>query len=112
MSKIKPIALVESMSGKICQHSDMYFRTNRQTGKVSTGKICNPSDAEPSEAQLKVQTRFTKIADAARIILADPEQRAKYQTAYKAQHKIGSLLGYVIHKIKNQYDENGDPINA
>ena len=110
MSKIKPIAIVESMSGKVCQHSDMYFRTNRQTSEVSTGKLCNPSDAEPTEAQIKVQTRFTKLGDAARAILADPEQRAQYETAYKAQHRIGSLLGYVIKKIKNQYDENGDPI--
>lgn len=110
MSKIKPIAIVESMSGKVCQHSDMYFRTNRQTSEVSTGKLCNPSDAEPTEAQIKVQTRFTKLGDAARAILADPEQRVKYETAYKAQHRIGSLLGYVIKKIKNQYDENGDPI--
>lgn len=110
MSKIKPIAIVESMSGKVCQHSDMYFRTNRQTSEVSTGKLCNPSDAEPTEAQIKVQTRFSKLGDAARAILADPEQRAKYETAYKAQHRIGSLLGYVIKKIKHQYDENGDPI--
>lgn len=110
MSKIKPIAIVESMSGKICQHSDMYFRTNRQTGKVYTGKICNPSEADPTEAQVKVQNRFTKLTNAARAIIADPEQRTKYDTAYKAQHKIGSLLGYVVKQIKNQYDENGDPI--
>ena len=110
MSKIKPIAIVESMSGKVCQHSDMYFRTNRQTSEVSTGKLCNPSDTEPTEAQIKVQTRFTKLGEAARAILADPEQRAKYETAYKAQHRIGSLLGYVVTKIKHLYDENGDLI--
>ena len=91
MSKIKPIAIVESMSGKVCQHSDMYFRTNRQTNEVCTGKLCNPSDA-------------------ARAILADPEQRTKYEKAYKAQHRVGSLLGYVVKKIKHQYDENGDLI--
>ena len=88
----------------------MYFRTNRQTNEVYTGKLCNPSDTEPTEAQIKVQTRFTKLGDAARAILADPEQRAKYETAYKAQHRIGSLLGYVVTKIKHQYDENGDLI--
>ncbi len=112
MSKIKPIAIVESMSGKVCQHSDMYFRTNRQTNEVCTGKLCNPSEATPTEAQLKVQTRFTKLTDAARAILADPEQRTKYEKAYKAQHRVGSLLGYVVKKIKHQYDENGDLIAA
>ena len=110
MAKIKPIDTVKSMSGKVCEHSDMYFRSNKQTDKVVTGKICNPSEAEPSEAQLRVQNRFAKLADAARAILADPEQRTKYETAYRKQRRVGSLLGYVIKKIKSQYDENGDPI--
>ena len=110
MATIKPIATVKSMSGKVCEHSDMYFRSNKQTDKVVTGKICNPSEAEPSEAQIRVQNRFAKLADAARAILADPEQRTKYETAYRKQRRVGSLLGYVIKKIKSQYDENGDPI--
>ena len=110
MAKIKPIDTVKSMSGKVCEHSDIYFRTNKQTDKVVTGKLCNPSEAEPTEAQLKVQTRFAKLADAARIILADPEQRTKYETAYRKQRRVGSLLGYVIKKIKSQYDENGELI--
>ena len=110
MAKIKPIDTVKSMSGKVCEHSDMYFRSNKQTDKVVTGKICNPSEAEPSEAQLRVQNRFAKLADAARAILADPEQRTKYETAYRKQRRVGSLLGYVITKIKSQYDENGDLI--
>ena len=110
MAKIKPIDTVKSMSGKVCEHSDMYFRSNKQTDKVVTGKICNPSEAEPSEAQLRVQNRFAKLADAARAILADPEQRTKYETAYRKQRRVGSLLGFVIKKIKSQYDENGDPI--
>ena len=110
MATIRPIETVKSMSGKVCEHSDMYFRTNKQTDKVVTGKLCNPSEAEPSEAQLKVQTRFTKLNEAARAILADPEQRAKYETAYRKQRRVGSLLGYVIKKIKSQYDENGELI--
>ena len=107
MASINPISTIKSMSGKVCEHSDMYFRTNLKT---VTGKICNPSEAEPTEAQLKVQTRFAKIADAARAIMADPEQRAIYEPAYKKQHRVGSLLGYIIKRIKNQYDENGDLI--
>ena len=41
MSAIKPMGLVESMSGKLCGHSDIYFF--RRNGKVFTGKLCNPS---------------------------------------------------------------------
>ena len=110
MASIKPIATIQSMSGKVCEHSDMYFRTNKQTSKVVTGKLCNPSEAEPTEAQLKAQTRFAKVAEAAHAIMAEPTERAKYETAFLKQHRIGSLFGYIVKKINNQYDENGDPI--
>lgn len=108
MSKIKPISIVQSMSGKVCEHSDMYFRTNRQTGVVSTGKVCYPTDAAPTEAQLKAQERFAKVSVAVDTILQDPEEKAKYLTAFKAQHKVGNLRGYIFKKISPLYDENGE----
>lgn len=108
MSKIKPIDIIDTMSGKVCEHSDMYFRTNKQTGDVFTGKLCNPSTAAPTEAQIKAKERFAKVAEAVRAIMADPEQRSQYETGYKAQHTIGSLFGYIFAKINDQYDENGE----
>ena len=33
MAKIRPIATIESMSGKVCKHSDMYFRTTNKPHK-------------------------------------------------------------------------------
>ena len=51
MALIKPMALIESMRKKVCMHSDVYFRTNKQTGKTFTGKLCYPSNQEPSAAQ-------------------------------------------------------------
>ena len=110
MAEIKPMALIESMKKKVCEHSNVYFRTNKRTGKVTTGKLCNPSDKEPSEAQLKAQTRFKKVATAVRAVLADPEQKATLEAAYKAQTRYGSLFGYAMHKLNANYDENGDPI--
>ena len=110
MSKIKPISIIQSMSGKVCEHSDMYFRTNRQTGTVCTGKICYPSDAEPTVAQVKAQSRFSKISAAIHLMLEDPDQKAKYVAGFKAQRRIGTLFGYVFAKVNHLYDENGDPI--
>lgn len=110
MSKIKPISIVASISGKVCEHSDMYFRTNRQTGSVSTGMICNPSNASPSEAQKVAQVRFAKVRAAVQAIMADDEQCASYAKAFNAQHRIGSLSGYIFHKISPMYDKNGDLI--
>ena len=113
MAEIKPMALIESMSKKVCEHSDVYFRTNKKTGKTTTGKLCNPSTKEPSENQTKAKARFTKVQAAVRTILAgSSEQKTALVAEYKAQNKIGSLFGYAMHKLNGNYDENGDLING
>ena len=110
MAQIKPMALIESMRKKVCMHSDVYFRTNRQTGKVTTGKLCYPSTKDPSTAQTAAKARFAKVVAAVRTILSDPTEKAKWQAEYKAQHKYGSLLGYVVHKLNCNYDSDGNVI--
>ena len=110
MAEIKPMALIESMKKKVCEHSDVYFRVNKQTGKVYTGKLCNPSTKEPSAAQISAKERFAKVVAAVRAILADPTEKAKLQAEYKSQHVYGSLFGYAMHKLNGNYDENGDLI--
>ena len=112
MAKIKPMALIESMSKKVCMHSDVYFRTNKQTGTTYTGKLCNPSDAEPSAAQTAAKARFAKVAAAVRTILTDPTEKAKLKAEFKAQTKIGSLFGYAMKKLNSNYDQNGDLIGG
>ena len=106
------MALIESMRKKVCEHSDVYFRTNKQTGKTTTGKLCNPSAKEPSAAQIAAKERFRKVQAAVRTILADPTEKAKLQAEYKAQTKFGSLFGYAMHKLNGNYDQNGDLING
>ena len=126
MALIKPMALIESMRKKVCMHSDVYFRTNKQTGKTFTGKfrtnkqtgktftgkLCYPSEKEPSAAQIAAKARFAKVVAAVRTILNDPTEKAKLQAEYKSQTKIGSLFGYAMHKLNANYDQNGDPING
>ena len=112
MAEIKAMALIESMRKKVCEHSDVYFRTNRRTGKVTTGKLCYPSEKAPSAAQVAAKARFAKVAAAVRAILADPTEKAKLETEYKSQTKYGSLFGYAMHKLNGNYDENGDKIGG
>ena len=112
MAEIKPMALIESMKKKVCEHSDVYFRTNRRTGKVTTGKLCYPSEKAPSAAQVAAKARFAKVAAAVRAILADPTEKAKLEAEYKSQTKYGSLFGYAMHKLNGDYDENGDKIGG
>ena len=106
------MALIESMRKKVCMHSDVYFRTNKQTGKTFTGKLCNPSNQEPSAAQIAAKARFAKVVTAVRTILADPTQKAKLLAEFKSQTKIGSLFGYAMHKLNGNYDANGDLIGG
>ena len=111
MAEIKPMALIESMKKKVCEHSDVYFRTNKKTGKVTTGKLCNPSTKEPSAAQIAAKARFAKVSAAVRAILAGTsEQKTQLVAEYKVQNKYGSLFGYAMHKLTSNYDESGDLI--
>ena len=112
MAKIKPMALIESMSKKVCKHSNVYFRTNKQTGVTYSGKLCNPSTEEPSAAQIAAKARFAKVVAAVRQILTDPTEKAKLKKEFKSQTQIGSLFGYAMHKLNANYDESGDPIGG
>ena len=113
MAEIKPMALIESMKKKVCEHSDVYFRTNKQTGKVTTGKLCYPSTKTPSAAQIAAKERFAKVAAAVRAILAgSSEQKTQLVAEYNAQNKYGSLFGYAMHKLNGNYDESGDLIGG
>ena len=111
MAEIKPMELIKSMRKKVCMHSDVYFRTNKRTGKVYTGKLCNPSTKAPSAAQTAVKARFAKVSAAVRTILAgSSEQKTQLVAEYNAQNRIGSLFGYAMKKLNGNYDQNGDPI--
>ena len=111
MALVKPMDLIKSLQKKVCMHSDVYFRTNKQTSKTYTGKICSPSKKAPSAAQIRSRTRFAKVRAAIQTILDDPAQRAVLDKEFKAQTDYGSLLGYTSHKLNGNYDENGDLIS-
>ena len=103
MSQIKPMGLVESMSGKICSHSDMYFF--RKNGKVFSGKMCNPSTKEPTATQLTAQNKFKTARTNAKTALADVQQRTTYEAAFKNQKKYYSLYGYVFSQEYAKLDD-------
>lgn len=104
MAKIRPIETISSMSGKVCSHSKVYFTTNKQTGIVSTGKICYPSDKEPSAAQIAVRQAFAARAKAVANWLSnnkpsstEPKGTADYQkllASFKSQNRVGNIVGY------------------
>ena len=89
MAKIKPMALIESMSKKVCEHSDVYFRTNKKTGAVYTGKLCNPSTKEPSVNQTAAKARFAKVSAAVR--------SSKTSISYFFFAKRNSIKSFIVH---------------
>lgn len=106
MAVIKPMGLIESMSGGVCTHSDVYFRTNKRTGRTYSGKLCNPYTGEPSADQVATRTTFGSAIASAKAILnataSDTANYAKlqtYQASYDANPKFpGSLYNFIVKK--------------
>ena len=92
MAKYVPIEMVKSYSGKICEHSDVYFAKKGNT--LYTGKICNPRTKPFSEQELARQTKFRQAIAAVNALTV--EQKTDYATAFKNQSKYGTLRGYMF----------------
>ena len=92
MAKYVPIEMVKSYSGKICEHSDVYFAKKGNT--LYTGKICNPRTKPFSEQELARQAKFRQAIAAVNALTA--EQKTAYAAAFKNQSKYGTLRGYMF----------------
>ena len=92
MSKIKPMILVEKLSGKVCSHSNTYFA--ERNGTQYTGTICNPYTGEPTDKQIAIREKFADTIEA--INALTEEQRNAYEKAFKNQKKYRTLRGYIF----------------
>ena len=113
MAKIRPLEIISTMSGKVCMHSKMYFRTNTMNSTVTTGKLCYPSTAEPTENQEAAKARFAAVSTAirARIAALTPTEKNSLKQAAKAA-QAGSVFGYAFHKWNKEYDASGTLIDS
>ena len=92
MAKYEPIEMVKSYSGKICEHSDVYFAKKGNT--LYTGKICHPRTKPFSEQELARQEKFRQARAAVKSLTE--EQKASYAEAFANQKKYSSLQGYMF----------------
>jgi len=108
MAKIKPLETISTMSGKVCMHSSIHFRTNTMNGVVTTGKICYPSKTAATADQIAAKNRFKLVSAAVRTRLAalTTDQKKAMKTAAKAA-RAGSVFGYAFQKWNSEYDETG-----
>ena len=95
MSKIKPMILVEKLSGKVCGHSNTYFA--ERNGTLYTGTICNPFTGEPTAKQIAVRQKFADTY-AAMANLTE-EQKEAYIEAFRKQKKCKTLRGYIFSEL-------------
>ena len=92
MATYEPIEMVKSYSGKICEHSDVYFAKKGNT--LYTGKICNPRTKPFSEQELARQEKFRQARAAVKGLTS--EQKTAYAEAFANQKKYSSLQGYMF----------------
>ena len=92
MAKYEPIEMVKSYSGKICEHSDVYFAKKGNT--LYTGKICNPRTKPFSEQELARQEKFRQARAAVKGLTS--EQKTAYAETFANQKKYSSLQGYMF----------------
>ena len=92
MAKYEPIEMVKSYSGKICEHSDVYFAKKGKT--LYTGKMCNPRTKPFSAAELARQAKFAQARAAVKALTA--EEKAAYAEAFAGQSKYSTLQGYMF----------------
>ena len=101
MSKIKPMELISSMSGKLCGHSNKYFAV--RNGTQYTGTICNPYTGEPTEKQIAVRAKFAQTHT--NMAALTEEQKADYQKAFRKQDKYKTLRGYIFAQEYNKIND-------
>ncbi len=94
MSKIKLETPFKAFRGKICSHSDIIYAKRGKT--LYTTQICNPRTKPFSAEETARQNKFSLAVAATNTILADAEQRATYEAAFKKQDKYSTLRGYII----------------
>lgn len=107
MAKYKPIDLVKSWSGKICEHSDFYLATRGKTGY--SGRMCNPRDLSVNpytENELQIQQRYKQTFAALDALTSEQIQAYREQwCAQKKKSKYATLRGYMFAqeyaKLKN-----------
>lgn len=108
MAKIKPISILDSLSGKLDKDDGIYLYTNKKTGKQTTRHIGNKSDAPRTPAQIANSARFAEISRKVTLWFSlnktpqTPEGTDEYKNVmakYNSQNKYGHPNHFVRHLI-------------
>lgn len=111
MTKVKPIACISSISGKLVRNEDVYLATNRKTGRMYGVHVVHPYHGPWSEKQVAHRKAFAQRSKTASEWLRrnDPNRNGGTATdeyramkrKYDAQHKIGNVFAFVAKHYEN-----------
>ena len=103
MAKIITDSIIRGIKGKICSHDDTFLATRNKSKTIYTSRICNPSEADPTDRQLAVQNNFrlrtqavSKWLEANRPSSTQPQGSEEYQKAQAAYAK-SSIDGFFAY---------------
>ena len=94
MAKFQPMDLIKSLSGKLCEHSDVSFAKRGDT--MYTMKRCNPRTSPYTPAELAHQTKFATCVANTRTRMKDPAQQPTDEAAFKGQKKHKTLYAFIF----------------
>lgn len=112
MSKVKPNPLLSTLRGATSGNSNVYFRTNKRTGKVHTCTINNPYTGPRSAKQQAVASRFKRIGEdiRQRLQAMSPNELEALRAEYEKQHDVGFFHAFLRRKWNDQYDNSGNRV--
>ena len=96
MAIIKNSTPFDSVQKKFSGSDEIHFRNRKKDNATIGVRVKHPYNGGSSVAQQTVREKFKTVRAQVDAIMADPEQRAAYNTKYKAQKKYLSLRGYIF----------------
>lgn len=108
MAKLQPFTHLDSLRGKYSKTDQVYTKVRKVDNQVIGVRMKNPATNEPpSVAQEVAQTKFAAVIAQVVTTLANAEQKASYEVAWRKQRKFKTLRGYVFHQLYSQQEGSG-----
>ena len=102
MALIKNSTPFDSVKKKFAGTDEIHFRNRKKDNATIGVRVKNPYNGGNYEAQIAVRDAFKAAQAQVQTIMDDAEQRATYQTKFKAQKKCLTLRGYIFSQVFKQ----------
>jgi hypothetical protein len=109
MAKVTFIDPVEHLSGKIARrHRTVYCFRNASGLRYTT--VRSPRKNPAGASEMEARNRFALCTAAARARLADPAHKPADLTAFRAQNRYTTMLGFLVAKAYRAFNESSGTV--